>query len=113
MIKKLLNVKSQTIASAAIIVAFFSILSRFIGFIRDRILAGAFGAGDSLDVYFAAFRLPDLLFQLVIVGALSASFIPIFTKYYKSGQSKDSAWKFTSNTLNVIALIFAVVIIVG
>ncbi len=111
MIKKLLNGKSQTIASAAVIVASFSIISRFIGFIRDRILAGTFGASDTLDVYFAAFRVPDFLFQLVIVGALSASFIPIFTKYYKN--KTELAWRFTSNTLNLIALIFGFVIIVA
>ncbi len=104
--------KTESIASAAAIVASFSILSRFIGFIRDRILAGQFGASDTLDVYFAAFRVPDLLFQLIVAGALSASFIPLFTKYYHK-EKKDSAWKFTNNTLNIIAIGFGVVTLIA
>ena len=83
-----LSGKSSTITSAAAIVALFSMISRFVGFIRDRILAGAFGASDVLDVYFAAFRIPDLILQMVVIGALSASFIPIFTKYYHKKHKK-------------------------
>ena len=60
---KFLNSQSSSIASAAMVVASFSVISRLFGFIRDRILAGAFGASDTLDVYFAAFRIPDLLFN--------------------------------------------------
>ncbi|MBU1126296.1 MAG: murein biosynthesis integral membrane protein MurJ [Patescibacteria group bacterium] len=104
--------KSNTIASAAVIVASFSILSRLVGFIRDRILAGTFGAGDNLDVYFAAFRIPDFLFQLIVVGALSASFIPLFTKYY-SKDKENEAWQLTNNILNIIVVIFGVLVLLG
>ncbi len=106
-----LSGKSNTITSAAAIVALFSILSRFVGFIRDRILAGAFGASDTLDIYFAAFRIPDLMFQLVVVGALSASFIPIFTKYYHRKRVKK-AWKFTNTMLTLLAIGFGVITVV-
>ncbi len=112
MLKGLLQKKSQTIASAAIIVASFSILSRFVGFIRDRILAGTFGASDALDVYFAAFRIPDLFFQLMVVGALSASFIPLFTKYYDKDH-EDRAWELTNNLLNVLAVVFGVLVVLA
>jgi putative peptidoglycan lipid II flippase len=105
-IKKLLTKKLTTITSAAFIVGAFSFLSRFIGFIRDRILAGIFGAGQDLDVYFAAFRIPDLLFQMIVVGALSASFIPLLTKYMKKSAKKT--WLFVSKSLNLLILIFAV-----
>ena len=97
--------KSNTITSAAAIVALFSILSRFVGFVRDRILAGAFGASDVLDAYFAAFRIPDLIFQMVVIGALSASFIPIFTKYYHKKRRKK-AWEFTNTMLSLLAIGF-------
>jgi putative peptidoglycan lipid II flippase len=70
MFKKLLNGESKTITSAAIIVAVASLASRFLGIIRDRILAGQFGAGDVLDTYYAAFRIPDLVFNLLVLGAL-------------------------------------------
>ena len=109
---KWLNGKSETITSAAAIVASFSVLSRLVGFVRDRILAGAFGAGDTLDIYFAAFRIPDLLFQLMVVGALSASFIPLFTKYYKKGKNKKE-WELTNKILNLLVLGFGVFILLG
>ncbi|MFH1712478.1 MAG: lipid II flippase MurJ, partial [Patescibacteria group bacterium] len=112
MFRRIFNGKSKTIASAAVIVASFSILSRLIGFIRDRILAGTFGAGDELDIYFAAFRVPDLLYQLIVVGALSASFIPLFTNYYLRGKEKN-AWQLTNNLLNIIAIVFGVFVIVA
>jgi putative peptidoglycan lipid II flippase len=111
MFKRILRGKSETIASAAVIVASFSILSRLVGFVRDRILAGMFGASDALDVYFAAFRIPDFFFQLVVVGALSASFIPLFTKYYGKKKNKKS-WALTSNMLNMMAIVFGLITVV-
>ena len=80
MIKRLVKGRSDAIATAAVLIASFSLISRLVGLIRDRILAGTFGASESLDIYFSAFRLPDLLFQLMVVWSLSASFIPLFTK---------------------------------
>lgn len=70
--------ESKTIIGAATVVGILSFASRVVGFVRDRVLAGEFGAGDTLDVYYAAFKIPDLLFNLIVVGALSASFIPLF-----------------------------------
>ena len=78
------------------------------GFVRDYILAGTFGAGDTLDAYTSAFLVPDMLLQLLILGALSASFIPIFSKYY--GIDDEKAWKFTNTILNVFGCIFVVVV---
>jgi putative peptidoglycan lipid II flippase len=69
MIKKLFNSQSKTITSAAIVLGAASLVSRILGVFRDRILAGQFGAGDELDVYFAAFRVPDLIYNLLVVGA--------------------------------------------
>lgn len=111
MLRALFSRQAKSITSAAFVVAVFSVLSRFIGFIRDRILAGQFGAGDTLDVYFAAFRVPDLLFQLIVTGALSASFIPLFTKYYAKGKEKD-AWKMTNNLLHIVLFSFILLSII-
>jgi len=111
-IRKLFHGKSSTITSAAIIVAGFSILSRVVGFVRDRILAGQFGAGEDLDVYFAAFRIPDFLFQMIVVGALSASFIPLFSKYYRL-KGHDRAWAMTNNVLNVVLVLFVAIAGIG
>ncbi|MBI4837194.1 MAG: murein biosynthesis integral membrane protein MurJ [Candidatus Portnoybacteria bacterium] len=87
MFKKILNSQSKTITSAAVILGAASLVSRLLGVFRDRILAGKFGAGDALDVYFAAFKVPDLIYGLLVVGALTAGFIPVFTAYLKTKSS--------------------------
>ena len=69
--------------------ALSSLVSRILGIFRDRILAGEFGASDMLDTYYAAFRIPDLIFNLLVLGALSAGFIPIFTQLTKKFDIKE------------------------
>ncbi len=109
MIRKLFSA-SSTVASAAFIVGAMSLLSRVAGLIRDRVLIGAFNgqSANVLDVYYQSFRLPDLLFQLLVVGAISASFIPVFTKAWAS-DDKARAWKYTNNVLHLVLLIFIVI----
>ena len=58
-----------------------TLLSRIFGFIRDMIVAQFFGAGMATDAFFVAFRIPNLLRRLVGEGALTASFIPVYTEY--------------------------------
>ncbi len=111
MFKRFFKKASYSITSAAFIVASFSLISRFFGFIRDRILAGEFGASDSLDIYFAAFRAPDLLFQLVVVGGISASFIPIFNRLVV--KKKGAEWAFVNRALHLILCLFGVLAIVA
>lgn len=66
--------------------------SRLLGVLRDRILAGEFGAGAMLDQYYAAFRVPDLVYNLLVLGALSAGFIPVFVRYrQQAGQANRLA----------------------
>lgn len=71
---------NRTVGGAALVIAVFGVASRLLGFVRDRILAGTFGAGDVLDAYYAAFRIPDFLYGLLVAGALSAAFVPVFTE---------------------------------
>ena len=106
---KFFNNKSQKVSSAALTVAFFGLLSRFFGLWRDRLLAGQFGATRTLDVYYAAFRIPDLVYNLLIVGAVSSAFLPVFYEYLT--KDKDEAWRFAANALNI--LIFALLIFSG
>src|SRR3972149_8601574 len=68
------------IARAAGVVSGATLLSRILGFVRDLIIARAFGAGTATDAFFAAFRLPNMLRELLGVGGLSAAFIPVFTE---------------------------------
>ncbi|MEK7190068.1 MAG: murein biosynthesis integral membrane protein MurJ [Patescibacteria group bacterium] len=110
MISKFLNNQSKTITGAAIILGAASLASRLLGLIRDRVLAHYFGAGPIMDSYYAAFKIPDMLYTLSIIGALSAGLIPIFTKIYlKSGDDKKEAWKLISNTINILAVALAAV----
>src|SRR5665647_68977 len=106
MIKRIMNSKflnekpTQSIAAAAFIISLAGVASRILGLFRDRILAGQFGAGDTLDAYYAAFRIPDLIYNLMIVGALSAAFIPVFTQYIAE-KKEDDAWKLSSGILSL------------
>ena len=102
MVKKLLNHSSKTIFSAAVILAVMALTSRILGLFRDRLLAGRFGAGDALDAYFAAFRLPDLIYSILVMGAISSAFIPVFAHYWQ--KDKNEAWHLTSGILNLISL---------
>jgi len=92
----------KTIAGGAIIIALFSVLSRLLGLFRDRLLSSTFGAGEILDAYYAAFRLPDLIFNTLILGALSSAFIPIFLKYWS--KNKEEAWRITNSVFNILFL---------
>ncbi len=113
-----LNRESKTIIGAATVVGVLSFVSRIVGLVRDRLLAGAFGAGDTLDVYYAAFKIPDLLFSLIVVGALSASFIPLFLSHWspvRPGQpgghpdKRAQAWSFTNNAVHLIGVSMIVI----
>lgn len=121
MFKKIFSTSTNSITSAAALVAVFSLLSRVLGILRDRILAGQFGAGEITDVYYAAFRVPDLLFNLIVLGALSAGFIPVFTKLVKnfslekkeSNKNNKEAWDLASNVLNLLLLTLIFLSILG
>ena len=109
---KFLNEKpTQSIAAAAFIISLAGIASRVLGLLRDRILAGQFGAGDTLDAYYAAFRIPDLIYNLVIIGALSAAFIPVFTQLITEKKEEDG-WKLSSGILSLQICITGVLLII-
>lgn len=77
----ILLTKQSNILSAAFVIATTVIVSQILGLIRQRLLVSIFGASDTLGVYLASSRLPDFLFQLIIAGALSSAFIPVFSQY--------------------------------
>jgi putative peptidoglycan lipid II flippase len=111
MIARILSSQSKTITGAALVLGAASFVSRIIGVLRDRIFASQFGAGQTLDVYYAAFRIPDLVYTLVVVGALSAGFIPVFTDLWV--REKEKAWRLTNSIttiLGVCLLILSVVL---
>ena len=106
MLNKILNFQTKTITFAAFLLFASAFFSRILGLVRDRLLAGHFGAGAELDVYFAAFRIPDLIYGILIIGGISAAFLPIFSEYFKKNQKE--AWELVNNILNtfLVLLIF-------
>ena len=100
--KKIINKLSSGIAGGAIIISFFSVCSRFLGLFRDHLLAGQFGAGNTLDAYYAAFKLPDLIFNTLVLGALNAAFVPIFLEQWS--KNKEKAWQIVNSFLNFLFL---------
>jgi len=107
MIRKILNKQSYTITGAAIIIGAASFVSRIIGMVRDRLFAHHFGAGDVMDAYYAAFKIPDLVYNLLIVGALSAGFIPVFIELLT--RDKKEAWRVTNAIINILGILLTII----
>ncbi len=99
--------RQTNILSAALVIMATVILSQFLGLIRQRLLVTIFGASDTLGVYLASSRLPDLLFQLIIAGALSSAFIPVFSEYLGKGKEEE-AKKLAASLLSIGLVIFFV-----
>lgn len=103
---ELLNAQQTSILSAASIIASTLFISKILGLIRDRLLAHLFSP-DQFEIFFAAFRLPDLIFQILILGALSVAFIPVFIEYLED-QGKSEAFEMARSVLNISLLVFIV-----
>lgn len=101
---------SSSITGGALIIAVASVVSRFMGLVRDNLLAKYFGASATLDIYNAAFKVPDLIFNILVLGALSASFIPVFIEI-KQKHDLKKAFQTANAVLNI--LVIAVIVAVG
>src|SRR3989338_5725797 len=100
------NFGNGRVIPAAIILGTASLLSRFVGLVRERVLTTTFGAGDVFDAFVAALRVPDLIFNLIVLGALSAAFIPIFTEKLVQGKKGEKqAFDFATSVLNAIVIV--------
>lgn len=111
--QEFLNRKSSGILSAAAILGVSFLASALLGLIRNRLLASRFFGGQEgvLDVYFAAFVIPDTVFQLLVVGAVSAAFIPIYQEYFdKSEESANHLANAALTTISFFLAIFSVLV---
>src|SRR3990172_1860147 len=79
----------DNIHHAAFWLAFFGIAADVLGLVRDRLLAGTFGASRELDIYYAAFRVPDFIYTFMLLFTASTAIIPVFLKKY--GEKKEAA----------------------
>jgi len=116
MFARILRSQTKTITFAAFVLAVSGIVSKILGLVRDRLLAGYFGAGEISDMYFAAFRIPDFVFGIFIMGGITAAFLPIFSEFFEKQNSEDNKdmWSkevltFVNNVLNSFLLLLIVV----
>jgi len=99
MIERIITSQAKSITYASFILFTCFLLSAFLGLLRDRFLAGTFGAGDELDVYYSAFIIPDFFALIFIFGAISVAVVPIFSFYFL--KSEKEAWNYFSFFFNI------------
>lgn len=96
--------RQKSIFSAATLISTMMALSRLLGLLRNRVLAHFFSA-EEISLYFAAFRLPEVVFDVLVFGAISAAFIPTFITFF--ARNKKEAWEMTA-TISTLAIIIFV-----
>ncbi|MEA2056642.1 MAG: murein biosynthesis integral membrane protein MurJ, partial [Patescibacteria group bacterium] len=105
---KWLEKKQNSILSAAVIITLANIASSISGLVRERLLISSYfnteATQKAYEAFQVAFQIPDMLFQLIILGALSAAFIPIFTKYKKNNEQE--AFRVSNSVMNILLLFF-------
>ena len=109
-LKGFFNSEQKNIKIAALVMMITVLLSRFLGLIRDRLLAGTFGASIDLDIYYAAFRFPDLIYSIIFAGGIIVAFLPIFSEYQK--KDKSESWKICNYLLNFFGIVYFIFFIV-
>lgn len=105
--------KQSTILSASLVLGVTFSLSSILGLLRNRFLYAKFFSCcvSQLDVYNAAFRLPDLIFKLLVTGVLSASFIPVFSSYLH--KNKKISDEIASTVINLLLITFFIISLVA
>ncbi|AVZ79149.1 murein biosynthesis integral membrane protein MurJ [Zoogloeaceae bacteirum Par-f-2] len=97
---------------ALVTVSGMTLVSRVLGFVRDFVIARAFGAGMMTDAFFVAFRLPNLLRRLFAEGAFSQAFVPILAEY-KNRQGEATARTLIDRSATLLAIVVALVALFG
>jgi putative peptidoglycan lipid II flippase len=94
----------QRVASAAGLLMGAMVASRLLGYARDVLIYACFGQNNITDAYQAAFSIPDFLYLLLVGGALSSAFIPVFGGYLATGKEEE-AWKVASIVFNFVVVL--------
>lgn len=94
--------ETRGVHQAALLLAFTSVANGVLGLVRDRLLAGTYGASRTLDVYYAAFRIPDIIFALSLFFVASTAFIPLFLEHQQ--RSKKEAKEFLDSVFTLFCL---------
>ncbi len=102
----------KNISGDAGVIAFFTLLSRILGLVRDMVMATIFGSGMAADAFFVALRIPNLLRRLFAEGSLTIAFIPVFTEYLTL-KSKEDAFDLARIVFTILSLILAIITVMG
>jgi putative peptidoglycan lipid II flippase len=100
------------LARSAGLIGIATLTSRLLGLARDRTYAHFFGAGDAMDAFIVASRIPNLVRDLFAEGAMSAAFVPTFTRYLTT-RGKEAAWRLGSQTINALVLVTGIIVVLG
>lgn len=103
---------SERLARSAGTVGAAVMSSRLLGVVRDQVMAGLFGTTMAQDAYGLAMRVPNLVRDLFAEGAMSAAFVPTFTKYLKAN-GKEAAWHLGNLVLNALILVTLCLVVLG
>ena len=107
--RQLLSSQQTSILSAATLIMLMIIASRVLGLVRQRVLANYFSV-DELSLFFAAFRLPDTIFEVLVFGTFSSAFVPVFARTAK--KDENLAWGLAASVLDIGMVLFALAAIV-
>lgn len=102
----------RSIAGAAGLIGAATFSSRILGLIRDIILARLLGASASADAFFVAYRVPNLLRELLAEGSMSSAFIPVFTEYHTL-RTKRETWELASAAFTTLLSIVTLITLIG
>ena len=111
MFEKLWYKLNNTVTGGAVMIALFSLLAKIIALFRERLIASSLGASQLSDIYYAAFRLPDFIFNTLILGALSSSFIPVFQKVWL--KDKNRGLNLGNSVINFFLLMIIVLVAIA
>lgn len=109
--RRLFHKINNTVTGGALIIAFFSFLSKLFGLFRERLIAHNFGAGELSDIYYSSFRLPDLIFNTLVLGALTSAFIPVFQKVWLKDKSKGI--ELANSVLNFFLIFIGLLVVIA
>ena len=99
---------ANSASRSAIIISLAFVVSRVLGLLREVILGYRFGTSSEYDAYVSAFRVPDLLFLVVMAGAFGSAFIPVFGGFLAKGDD-ERAWNLASAVITMSAVITVVI----
>lgn len=107
-----MSTQHHTLARSAGIFTGATLLSRILGYLRDTMVAAFFGAGPAADAFYTAFRISNLFRRLLGEGALSASFVPVFSEYTQQ-KSREETQRFLNTMFTTLLVLLSVITILG